>query len=356
MKHMEENELLVAVQEHLQAVFQDIPFAEVKRWSQSKPLAGILPDLVFNVQAGSRRWKMIVEVKSIGEPRQLRYAIQQLKEYLQGMENGYGIIGAPYISEDGARICRDNGVGCIDLAGNCLLSFDEVHIERTGYPNPSTDKRSIRSPFTRKASRVIRVMLTNPNRSWQLQELAKKADISLGLASKVKRRLLDLEYARENDKKEILFNHPRDVLEKWKESYTFRKNSIWNFFSPDEPEVLERRLAGHCSRQRIRYALTLFSGAALVAPFTHYTRGFSYVDSDIRKVAEAIELKEVSSGPNFTILESYDEGVFFGAREIEGTTVVSDIQLYLDLVSYRGRGEEAAQFLLENRIAPTWES
>jgi len=199
MKHMEENELLVAVQEHLQAVFQDIPFAEVKRWSQSKPLAGILPDLVFNVQAGSRRWKMIVEVKSIGEPRQLRYAIQQLKEYLQGMENGYGIIGAPYISEDGARICRDNGVGCIDLAGNCLLSFDEVHIERTGYPNPSTDKRSIRSPFTRKASRVIRVMLTNPNRSWQLQELAKKADISLGLASKVKRRLLDLEYAREND-------------------------------------------------------------------------------------------------------------------------------------------------------------
>ena len=39
---------------------------------------------------------------------------------------------------------------------------------------------------------------------------------------------------------------------------------------------------------------------------------------------------------------------------INGIKVVSDIQLYLDLQSYRGRGEEAAQFLLQTHLRAQW--
>lgn len=67
-----------------------------------------------------------------------------------------------------------------------------------------------------------------------------------------------------------------------------------------------------------------------------------------------MELKEVSSGPNITLLEPYDEGVFYGSRDIRELIVACEVQLYLDLVGYRGRGEESAKFLLEQRIKPQW--
>jgi hypothetical protein len=53
-------------------------------------------------------------------------------------------------------------------------------------------------------------------------------------------------------------------------------------------------------------------------------------------------------------LEPYDEGVFYAVQEINGMQVVSDAQLYLDLKGYKERGEEAAQFLLENRLRKQW--
>jgi len=55
-----------------------------------------------------------------------------------------------------------------------------------------------------------------------------------------------------------------------------------------------------------------------------------------------------------TLLQPYDEGVLYGLQDIDGINVVSDIQLYLDLKSYKGRGEEAAQAVFEQRIRPTW--
>ena len=96
------------------------------------------------------------------------------------------------------------------------------------------------------------------------------------------------------------------------------------------------------------------SGAYLVAPFLRYKRAFVYLSHSIEKVALALGWKEVSSGPNVTILEPYDEGIFYGLQEINGMKVVSDTQLYLDLKGYKERGEEAAQFLLENRLRKQW--
>ncbi|GAJ16641.1 unnamed protein product, partial [marine sediment metagenome] len=93
---------------------------------------------------------------------------------------------------------------------------------------------------------------------------------------------------------------------------------------------------------------------ARVAPFARYSRGFVYVAKRIQEVAKSVGLKEVSSGPNLSILEPYDQGVFYGSRAIGRLSVACDIQLYLDLVGYRGRGEESANFLLKQRIEPRW--
>lgn len=350
---MRESEVIDGIRERLEGLLSDIPFLEAGQPSTQMAEEGVRPDLLFEVMAGNRPSKIIVEVKSVGEPRPVRYAIQRLREYLTRMEDAYGVVAAPYISNYTARLCRENGVGYIDLAGNCCLNFDQVYIEQENYPNPAVEKRELRSLFTPRSSRVLRVMIANPRRSWRVQGLAGEANVSLGLAFKIKERLLDLEYAYE-ESKNILLNRPGELLDKWADNYSFRENRMYDYFSFEEPKEIERRLAGYCRERRIPYALTLFSGAALVAPFARYTRGFAYVGKGIRELAESVELKEVSSGPNFSILEPYDEGVFYGSRKIEGLEVACDVQLYLDLVGYRGRGEESAKFLLEQRIKPQW--
>jgi hypothetical protein len=350
---MKEQEITVKVKDELERTLDGIPFVEVRRSVMQASLPGAQVDLLLELKIRDSLQKVIVEVKSPGEPRIIRGAIQQLREYLDRTEDAYPVVAAPYISDDTARVCRQNSVGYIDLAGNLFLNFAQVYIERRNYPNPAVEKRQARSIFSPKSARILRVMLSNPRRSWRVQELAREARVSLGLASRLKERLLDLEYAAEKEDG-LALSRPGELLKQWANSYSFRKNKVYDYFSLDEIKELERNLSQYCQGRGIPYALTLFSGAALVAPYMRYTRGFAYVGNSIREVADLLGLKQVSSGPNFSILEPYDEGVFYGSREIDNMRVVSDVQLYLDLAGFKGRGEESAEFLFGQRIKPQW--
>jgi hypothetical protein len=350
---MKEQEIVIKIKDELERTLRDIPFIKLRSSVMRASLQGVDVDLLLELKIRGNSRKVVVEVKSPGEPRVIRAAIQQLREYLDRTEDVYPMVAAPYISDDSARVCKKNSVGYMDLAGNFLFNFDEIYIERKNYPNPAIERRQVRSIFSPKSSRIVRAMLSNPGRSWQVQELAREAKVSLGLASKLKERLLDLEYASEKEKG-LTLSRPGDLLKQWANNYSFRKNKVYDYFSSDEIKELERNLSQYSQRRGIPYALTLFSGAALVAPYMRYTRGFAYVGNDIGEVADSLGLKQVSSGPNFSILEPYDQGVFYGSREIESMRVVSDMQLYLDLVGFKGRGEESAEFLFEQRIKPQW--
>jgi hypothetical protein len=119
-------------------------------------------------------------------------------------------------------------------------------------------------------------------------------------------------------------------------------------------EQLEAAIKKECEKKKYRYGLALFSGARKVAPFVRFMKFFSYIEGDIEDIAKALQFKKVESGANVTLLQPYDDGVFYRLQDINGINVVSDIQLYLDLKSYKGRGEEAAQAIFEQRIKPKW--
>jgi hypothetical protein len=66
------------------------------------------------------------------------------------------------------------------------------------------------------------------------------------------------------------------------------------------------------------------------------------------------QLKPVDSGGNVLILKPYDEGVFSGARTTYDLRSVSPVQLFLDVRSMAGRGEEAAEEILVRELRPSW--
>ena len=73
-----------------------------------------------------------------GQPRPVREAIAKLQQYQQTDANAHGLVIAPFLTPMSARICRQNGVGYLDLSGNCHLNFDFIFVSKTGrYRCPS---------------------------------------------------------------------------------------------------------------------------------------------------------------------------------------------------------------------------
>ena len=255
----------------LRETLERIPFLKVV--SIDKERNGV--DFVINLGLDNKKQALIVELKSSGQPRMAREAVNQLIRYRDSYPNAYSVFMAPYISPQAADICLKDGVGYIDFAGNSYLSFGQVYIEQTGRPNPFKTRRDLASLYSPKASRVLRVLMNNPGKTWKIQDLANEARVSLGQVANVKKLLLDREWI--NQQNGFSLTEPWILLEEWSNAYTYRKNEVRNFYSLKNIPEIEADLARVCSEKGIEYALTGFSGAARFAPAVRYNRAMAYV-------------------------------------------------------------------------------
>ena len=345
------------IEERAKTVFleslEGVPFIRVLSVQPRLRFGQMIADLFVQIQVGTEEKCLVVEVKSNGQPRYARDAVNQLLRFRDLNPQCYCLFMAPYISPRSAEICVDGDIGYMDLAGNSFLNFEQVYIERTGQPNPFSEKKELRSLYSPKASRVLRVLLEDPQRKWKVEDLASETNVSIGQVSKVKNLLANQELIKEAYGGFELIN-PAKLLLEWSESYSYKKNRIFKYYSLDSIPTIEWGLSQACISSRRRCALTSFSGAARLKPFVKYQRVFAFVEGDIPTLAASINLKEVDTGENVILLEPYDEGIFFGSRDIEGISIASPIQIYLDLKGYRGRGEEAAEAILEGFIKDRW--
>ncbi len=255
----------------------------------------------------------------------------------------YPVAVAQYISPQGAGILKRNGLGYLDLSGNCHLAFGNVLIEKEGKPNLRPSTRPLKSLFAPRATRVIRALLAEPARLWRLDELAKASQVSLGHAHNVVKRLVELAWLDRGEQQRIQLSKPADLLDAWVDAYTYRRNEISTYFSP---ERITRKLVGELARvaqeEGRRFAFTLHSGAALVAPNVRFPAIHCYLEGDPEPVARALGLRPGDDGGNVHLLAPYDPGVFHAPITKSGVPVVCLPQLYADLYHYERRGREQA--------------
>ena len=171
-------------------VFQKIPFLKIVSISREKE--GI--DFLVTVVVGNLEKTLIIEIKNNGQPRIARMVVNQLVRYKNRYPDAYCIFMAPYISSKSAEICLEDGIGYVDFAGNCYLTFGQVYIEQKGAENPFGSRRDLISLYSPKTSRILRVLLTDPGRLWKTQLLADEAQVGLGLIANGKKMLLDREW------------------------------------------------------------------------------------------------------------------------------------------------------------------
>ena len=337
----------------LLACLSKVPFLRINNIRKRPGNGDHRPDLSIKLSLEGIEKELLVEIKSNGQPRRAREAVNQLLRYQTGFPRAYGVFVAPYISPKASEICIKEGIGYADLSGNCRLCFEQVFIEQTGNPNVFAKKRDLRSLYSPKAERVLRVLLSKPEEIWKMKALADEAGVSLGQVANVKKLLNDREWIQ-TYRSGFSLVAPEQLLNEWTENYTYRKSGICNLYSLKSVPEIEVSIAEVCRQRKLKYALTGFSGAARIAPAEKYQRVFVYIDEAEEDVVELMNFKEVQSGANVNILTPYDEGVFYGVLEIGGVKVASPIQIYLDLMGFRGRGEEAAKALFKQTIRPKW--
>jgi len=357
---IKEQEIINMIKNNIQNLFKSTGFIKVACIQSDvvERFYRFSSDIVIEAEtARKKKFLLVFEVKSTGQPRYVRMAVSQLKEIIANRKQCYGVFASTFISEESRKICRENGIGFIDLAGNCFFNFDNVYLSVEGRSNPYPTTRPLKTIFYPKSSRVLRVLLYNPKKKWFVKDLAKEAETSIGQTSLIKNKLLEYEYlgvSREKKRAKFWVKKPEELLSKWTINYTYKKNKMKNYYSLEDVETIEKKIVDYFNLKNTTYAFTLNTGASMVAPFLRYKRVFLYVFNNIDKIASEMNFKEVSSGSNVILMEPYDEGVFYGLQMIKGVRVVSDIQLYLDLINYKERGEEAAKFLLEERIRKQW--
>lgn len=293
------------------------------------------------------------EVLSSGEPRIVKNSIAKLKKISSETKcstpSTYLAIMAPYISPASSQICEENSVGYLDYSGNCLLRHLQFHIEINGRPNKYVLKKSKKKYLVRsslKVSKILREMMASPERFWQINELSKITETSLGTVSNVKQFLLEKDWIIENEKK-FRIGNAGELLKEWALDYNKTPNISHEYYSMNPIPQLEKRIADLFISKKIKCHLGVFAAAVRYSPTVRYNKVAVYVSqNDFDKVVETLQLKEVSSGGNVVLIIPYDSCVLSHSRKINRLSVTSPVQTVLDLYGQSGRGEEAAEAII----------
>jgi hypothetical protein len=326
------------------------------------------PDIKAKFQlATGGKAELWVVCKANPRPYQVAYdRTQDIPSSQSKRQNRVWVLAAPFVSPRMAQLCQELHWSWFDLAGNCHLSVpDAFQIERTGQPPVHRLPKSGANLSTPEAARILRALLATDNagRKWTQRELQLDAqpNVSIGLVNKVVRHLHDEAFIENLPDGGFKLRAPVELLKAWCDAYRFDRHQRRSYFTLLQGRRLQEALAKLESLTGGHAAYAAFSAADFQAPHVRQLKTWLYVASDWEeKFREVADAKLVDSGENLVVLIPEDDGVFYlgdgGTMGEERLSCTNPVQTYVDLFHCGGRGEEAAEALLEQNLKRAWKA
>jgi len=204
--------------------------------------------------------------------------------------------------------------------------------------------------FADKASLVLRKMLQNPEKKWVVRDFTGPGGVSLGMSQEVLKAMEKkgyIERVKKGPNSYTILTNKEKLISDWLEEYSFDQNVIDTYYSANKNILNKFRKV----LKENQYALTLHIGANLITSFVRTEEIFIYMNlkdwkKDIVDIRQKLDLKELVRGGNIHLIHPfYKNSVFFNTQKIKGYTIVSNLQLYLDLYNFQPRGREQAEYL-----------
>jgi hypothetical protein len=214
------------------------------------------------------------------------------------------------------------------------------------------EPRALRHLYKGRSARVLHAMLLDPDRRWHTQELAAQAEVSPYTVHRVFTALeeqLWVERQGAGPATTRLLREPGKLLDAWAGDHSLAAYTVHRYYHwTQSPSILRGFVTHALDTQGVAYALTLASGAELVAPFgTPGSQLQVLVPSaaDIDHFAEAAGLSPAQEGENVLFLSDGSKDPLQFRRQVMGISVASPVWLYLDLWAWPKRGKEQARRL-----------
>lgn len=271
----------------------------------------------------------------------------------QDKSQGVSIIVAPYISERTAQICEDNGMGYFDYAGNCWFVGHSIFLSEKGNKNQQPKEHKAVSIFERTSvvsSYILRELFADVTKIWKLKHLAEKVNCSIGQVSKLMNFLVENAWVEKVPGGYRIID-PESLLLEWSKNYGKREITAYSCYSLDNLSVVEERLKKLKKDMGIDSYLTGLSGGVRYTSVVRYNKVHVYIaPEDIQEAISYLDMKEVNSGSNVVILPLENDSYIKDYRVIGESVVVSPLQIYLDSMQIKGKGEEMAEAVLRKEI------
>lgn len=213
----------------------------------------------------------------------------------------------------------------------------------------------MKNVFSDKASIIAREMLAKPDRTWVLRDFVGAGRVSLGMAQGVLAAMQEMGCLERLKKGPASYARLADrelLLTEWVKWYKFSANTSHSYYTPhaDFLKRLKKALPEG------KYALTLHTGANLITSYVNTDETHVYLRlgnwaEELPRLREKLELKKLAQGGNVHFIRPYYRvGAFHEIQTINGFSVVSSLQLYLDLYNFQPRGRDHAEYLKETII------
>jgi len=235
-----------------------------------------------------------------------------------------------------------------------------LHIEHSGNKPIAPVKVSGANLSTLAAASVLRaLMITDRDGGfWTQRQLQArcKPKVSIGLVNKIVRHLCNGQFIVKTEGEGYRLRDPVQLLYTWRDAYRFDQVKQVRCFSLLRGGEMEDKLVSLNKGRESKVAYAAFSAADIQAPAVRQPKKWlAVLKKDIEEVMHSLEAKAVDSGDNLVLLVPPDEGSMTGLEErAGGVPCTHPVHTCLDLWHLGGRGEEAAEAILEQCLKPAW--
>ena len=280
------------------------------------------------------------------------------------------VLALPSVSPRVAELCAEHGWSWFDLSGNHRLDVPGVLSLKDNTHEPVHEPpRPTANLSTPEAGRVIRALLAPENAGlrWTQRYMEshfgarplRTSKPSLGLVNKVVRHLCDEAFIEELPDGGFQLRDPLKLLFAWRDAYRFDRHQRRGYFTLLQGKALRDALFRLGAETGGFAVYAAFSAADFQAPHVRQPKTWLYVrEQESTKFERLVEAKPVDSGENLVVLIPDDDGIFYmgdgGMMGEHRLACTNAAQTYVDLSHCGGRGEEAAEAVLEQRLKPEW--
>ena len=262
------------------------------------------------------------------------------------------LLAVPYMGDAARQHCERADVPWLDLSGNARIVVPGVFYQNLGNANRFKRAGRPESAFGPRGSRITRRLLLEPGKAVRQRVLASSTGLDKGHTSRVVGKLLEtgLVERRPDGIKAV---DPNALLDAWREDYRFDRHQIVRgHIASRGGDFLTRVVSQSLNRIGADYAATALPAAWLWTRHAGFRLSTIYLlQPPTQNLMEEIGFRDETRGSNIWLVVPNDEGVFDGAKLVDGIRCVHPVQVFVDLKGHPERASEAAEELRRRLIS-----